>query len=283
MTGSGLPAAHDTRLQRTTGEARLALASGARGPRIDRLYQEGAAKIRLPAPATPGVADAVLINTAGGLTGGDSISWEVDAGAGCSVTVSSQACEKIYRSAGGHALVETRLSVGHDAFLSWLPQETILFDASGLDRRLEVEIVAGGRALVAEAVVFGRLARGEAFASGFFRERWRITYDGREVHREDMKVAGDPGALLDEPAVLGGGRAMACVLYVGPGAEDLIGPVRRVLEGCAGAAASAWQVGGTGKLLARVVAGDGYDLRKALVPVIDVLNGPAGLPKVWSI
>ena len=47
--------------------------------------------------------------------------------------------------------------------------------------------------------------------------------------------------------------------------------------------ASAWSVAGTGKLLARLVAGDGYLLRKRLVPLIGLLNGQAGLPKVWSL
>ena len=40
--------------------------------------------------------------------------------------------------------------------------------------------------------------------------------------------------------------------------------------------ASAWSVGGTGKLLARLYAGDGYSLRKRLVPLLGLLNGQAG-------
>ena len=47
--------------------------------------------------------------------------------------------------------------------------------------------------------------------------------------------------------------------------------------------ASAWSVGGSGKLLARLFAGDGYLLRKRLVPLVGLLNGQAGLPKVWSL
>ena len=47
--------------------------------------------------------------------------------------------------------------------------------------------------------------------------------------------------------------------------------------------ASVWQVAGTGKLLARLVAGDGYSLRKRLAPLVGLLNGRAGLPKIWSL
>lgn len=73
--------------------------------RIAELYQEGAAKIRLPAvPDDP--LEAILINTAGGLTGGDRIAWSIDVGAGASAMVTTQACEKVYRAGSGRAEVD---------------------------------------------------------------------------------------------------------------------------------------------------------------------------------
>ncbi|TKB27877.1 MAG: urease accessory protein UreD, partial [Mesorhizobium sp.] len=47
--------------------------------------------------------------------------------------------------------------------------------------------------------------------------------------------------------------------------------------------ASFWSVGQSGKLLARLTAGGGYKLRKRLVPLVELLNGRAGLPKLWSL
>ncbi len=47
--------------------------------------------------------------------------------------------------------------------------------------------------------------------------------------------------------------------------------------------ASAWSVKKSGKLLARLYAEDGYQLRKRLVPLVELLNGRAGLPKLWSL
>ena len=49
------------------------------------------------------------------------------------------------------------------------------------------------------------------------------------------------------------------------------------------ARASAWTVAGSGKLLARLTAEDSYELRKRLIPLIELLNGRAGLPKVWTL
>ncbi|MGJ8571872.1 MAG: hypothetical protein ACSHXI_14350 [Hoeflea sp.] len=40
-------------------------------------------------------------------------------------------------------------------------------------------------------------------------------------------------------------------------------------------------VGDTGKLLARIVARDSYELRKVLIPLIRPLNPRGGMPEVW--
>ncbi|HBC09391.1 MAG TPA: urease accessory protein, partial [Rhodospirillaceae bacterium] len=73
--------------------------------------------------------EAVLLNTAGGLTGGDVYGTEALAGPDAFLTLTSQACERVYRATGDQpARVETRLSADAGARLHWLPQETILFD-----------------------------------------------------------------------------------------------------------------------------------------------------------
>ncbi len=253
--------------------------------RIDRLYQEGAAKIRFPGAAVSEGAEAVLINTGGGLTGGDSLSWEIEVGPDCDLAITTQACEKIYKSADGTAAVETRLIAARGSSVAWLPQETILFDQGRLDRTLNIEMVEDARVLICEAVVFGRTARNETFSSGAFVDRWRVTRNDTIVHREDTRFLGDTGALLEGAAVLGGRAAMATLMLFAEDAESFVEPARNCASSheAVNTGISAWRVGETGKLLARMVAGDGYDLRKALVPVLEVLSQRAEVPKVWSI
>lgn len=269
-------------LQRVRGEGRLGVKVVGTRTRIDRLFQEGAAKIRLPHVVGEGL-EAVLINTAGGLTGGDRISWALDLAAGARVSATTQACEKTYRAEPGtHAEVAIRLALGQGASLSWLPQETILFDRAALRRSIEVEMEAGARLLVVEPVVFGRLAMGESVEDGAFRDRWRIRHCGRLVHAEEFAIGGAIGETLAEAAVTRGGFAAATLLLVADDAAVRLDAVRASL-GDAGAA-SAWAVGtgSPGKLLARIVAADGYALRKVLVPVIRLLAGKAGLPRIWT-
>lgn len=271
---SGQPA------QRAAGLAQLGCASIDGRTRLRRLYQDGSAKIRLPA-VSAGPLEAVLINTAGGLTGGDRLGWDVNVGANASAAITTQACEKVYRAASDRAEVSIKLTVGENGRIAWLPQETIVFDRAAFARTLDVELAAGAEALLVEATVFGRLAMGERAAQGNFHDRWRVRGNGSLIHAEDFRIGPDIAAILGRPAVAGGAIAVATLLLVSPRAEALLDPVREIIGDQGGA--SVWSVGTSGKLLARLYAEDGYQLRQRLVPLVGLLNGEAGLPKLWSL
>ncbi|MDE1146948.1 MAG: urease accessory protein UreD [Azospirillaceae bacterium] len=259
------------RLQRLRGRVVLGVKVGDDGlTRLDRLYQSGSARLRLP--KGPGL-EGVLINTGGGLTGGDVLETEVIVPVGARATVTTQAAEKIYRASGGEAVVLNQLTVG--GRLDWLPQETILFDGARLARRLDVDMDAGATLLAVESVVFGRTARGERVTSGLFRDDWRIRRDGRLAYADRVRLSGDIDAQLSRPAVAARARAAASCLYVAPDAEAQVDAVRGLLGGVS-AGASAWN----GLLALRLVAADGQALLRALAPVIEFLRGMP-VPRVW--
>src|SRR2546422_1052776 len=83
---------------------------------VRRLYQDGCAKIRLPRGSG---FEGVLINTSGGLTGGDRLEWEAEVGAGAALTITTQACEKVYRARDGRAETHVTLSAREGARLDW--------------------------------------------------------------------------------------------------------------------------------------------------------------------
>lgn len=266
--------------QRVAARGRLGVRLVDGRTRIAALYQEGAAKLRLPRHDRAGL-EAVLINTAGGLTGGDRLAWQVDIGAGCDLTLTTQACEKIYRAADGRAEVHSTVSVGEGGRLAWLPQETILYERSALSRSLEVGLAEGAEALVVEAVIAGRKAHGEIVGRAVLRDRWRVRQAGRLVHAEELALGPEAGAQLAACAGAGGATAFATVLLLAREAEALLDRARDIVGSAGGA--SFWEVNGTGKLLARLVAEDGYALRRRLVPLLGLLNRGAKLPKLWSL
>ena len=92
---AGVPAGEPA-LQRTSGTLRLAFKRGPSDTVLDRLFQEGAARARMPRVTRREPPEAVLINTAGGLTGGDRFETEVRVGAGAHAVITTQASEKIY-------------------------------------------------------------------------------------------------------------------------------------------------------------------------------------------
>ena len=272
-----LAADADIAPQRTKGIARITAKALAGRTRLDVLYQEGAAKIRMP-QSFDGRMEAVLINTSGGLTGGDRVAWHAEAGDGTHLTVTTQACERIYRSISGKAEVHSVLKAGSNAVLHWLPQETILFDRSALNRTLEVDLDPTAEFIALEAVLLGRKAMGETVTAGEFRDRWRIRQGGRLLHAEDLLLSGNFGDLAARAPVLGGHLAFATLLYCGSRAEAHLEGLRH-LFGEQMAGASHWQ----GKLVARLVAPDGYELRKMLMPAISLLRNDNAPPKVWHL
>jgi urease accessory protein len=263
-----------TRFQRAEGTGRIRVHTVDGASRLHRLYQDGCAKIRLPRDAEAVGLEAVLINSSGGLTGGDHLTWRAEAGAGARLTVTTQACERIYRSAGGVAKVETHLSLGQDAELHWLPQETLLFDQGALARSFDADLAAGARLLAVESVVLGRTAMGEQVLSGRLRDRWRVRREGRLVFADDVRIEGQVARISAAAPVLGGGCAFASLLLVADDAHERLDGVRAALGGSGGASAF------DGKLFARIVAEDGRALRKSLIPALEALRGSA-LPRIW--
>lgn len=272
-------------LQRASGLARLAIRRDGDVSRLERLFQEGAAKIRLPNVEKGAPPEAVLINTAGGLTGGDRFRVEVEIGDGAGAVVTSQACEKIYRSSGGAARVENSLRIGRDGFCAWLPQETILFDRARLDRRIDVDLEDGARLMAIEPVILGRSAMGETVRTGRLRDRWRIRRKGRLVHADDLRLDGDIEELTGSAPLLAGNRAAATIVLMTDDAEDHLAAVRDMLGEEQNGAASAWD----GRMIIRLLALSGQKLRALMIPLIRLLLGrlaPEGgmvpaLPRVW--
>ena len=234
--------------------------------------------MRFPKPAAGAPLEAVLLNTAGGLTGGDRMGVEVALAAGCRASVTSAAAEKIYRSLEGDTEIRVNLALGGNAHLAWLPQPTILFDRARLDRRTDVTMAAGATVLAVEFLIFGRAAMGEDVNRGTVRDCWRVRRDGKLVFADTLLVDGPVAGILDRGATLDGARATALVLYAAPDAASRLDDVRALLLDAAGAAgASTWN----DLLVVRAAARDGRTLQKDLEPVVALLAG-APLPRVWQ-
>lgn len=264
-------------MQRVDGAATVRFAVRDGATRLADLAQRGAAKAMLPRTHTA-APEVVFLNTAGGLTGGDRLAYAVSLPEGGRATAATQTAERIYDAAGGVARMGVTLEAGAGARLDWLPQETILFDDSALKRETDVALGRDAAFLSIETVVLGRKAMGETVARLALGDRRVVRREGKPVVIEPLVL--DTGILAtDGPAVLNGARVFSTVLFVAPGAEDALGPVRALLdEPGLRAAASAWN----GRLIVRMLGGDGWPVRRVAARILTLLREDP-LPRVWQI
>ncbi len=92
---------------RATGRIALSVAAVDGRTRRARVHEDGSLRVRFP-NVTGDPLEAVIVNTGGGMTGGDRFAVELDAGEGASLVAGTAAAEKIYRSTGADAEMEVR-------------------------------------------------------------------------------------------------------------------------------------------------------------------------------
>jgi urease accessory protein len=256
---------------RARGTIALAVAAADGVTRRTRVHEAGSLRVRFP--NTQHGLEAVIVNTGGGMTGGDAFDVDVDVGEDAHLVAGTAAAEKIYRSTGPDTAMTVRLSVASGGRLAWLPQETILFDRARLKRRIDVDIADNASLVMAEAALFGRAAMGEQMRDGFWADTWRVRRGGRLVFAENVRLDGDIDCKLARPASAKGGIALATVL-IAP-ADDTALEAVRALDLAGEAGISAWN----GIAVARLVARDGATLRRDLVAILAALG--QAVPRLW--
>lgn len=261
---------------RTESEVRARFIRIGRETRLQSCFETGGLRARLP--RSHGPCDCVLINTAGGMTGGDTASIDITAGHATRLHITTQSAEKIYRSDSGPASARVRLQLEDGARLAWIPQETILFDNARLSRSFDIAMTASATALVHEMTVFGRAAHGEHWTRGLFRDRWRVRRNGKLAFADDVLVPGDAASILDKAAAGGGARAFATLLLVAASAEQRLNAARDSLRpATSDCGASAWN----GMLIVRFAAEHAQAVRSDVQRTLRCLLKD-NLPRIWS-
>jgi urease accessory protein len=261
--------------QRARAEARASFARVGTRTEPQRLFETGGLRWRFPRSSNP--CEAAIVNTGGGVAGGDSYSVSLTLSEGAEVEASTPSAERIYRSDGPAACIATRLALKPGARLFWLPQETLMFEGARLERRLEVETSAEAAFIVAETLVFGRLAMGETRIDASLRDSWRVRRDGRLVFADETRLE-HAGATLERKAVGAGARALSTIVASAPDIEARLPHLRAALVGSGSeieSGASAFD----GLIVVRLLAASSDRLRAALGASIIALGGRK--PRLW--
>ncbi|MCG8692220.1 MAG: urease accessory protein UreD [Minwuiales bacterium] len=271
--------ASDADLARADGEVGLRFVRDGKKTRLDGLSQRSPCRTILPNDGGPEPV-GVLINTAGGVCGGDRLCAAVEVDKQASATVTGQAAEKIYRAIDRPARLKTSLTVGDGAALHWAPQETILFDGAKLRRRTTVALAPNARLLAAETLVFGRHAMGETLTAVDLCDEWRVSRNAALCWADLFRLRDT--APLQAPGGLAGRNALATLIAAGPDLEQRRDAVRDRLERC-DIEAGATVVNG---LLVVRLLGAARPVKNRLTTLLellrqDLLGLRPTLPRVW--
>ena len=274
----------DKDLQRADGSGRMVLNGSDNGTLIVDVFQRSPIRIMFPRSGGSAIEEAVLINTAGGIAGGDRLEFGVTALANASIAVTSQAAEKVYRALSEPARITTKLKACETAKLAWLPQETIVFNSGRLSRETEIELSSGAELLALEWLVLGRAAYGEEMMGGHITDSWRVKKEGRLIWADSFRVTDEIFPHLNRKALLSNNKAVGTLIYFGPCLDTRLEFLRNIAPslGCHCAATS---VGGL--IIVRFATEVSSHLRHALRSFLEQFNrelgpGPFRVPKMWS-
>lgn len=267
-------------LQRARGHFGLDVRRDGPSTRKAGLEQGGCCRLLFPRVAGDGL-EAVTVNISGGVAAGDRIEGRVNCGPGSDLLVTSQAAERVYRARPDDppAEIDVTCRVGEGARLDWLPHGTIFFDGSHVRRRISVDMAASARFLFLETRIFGRTASGERVRRLRLRDRLSVRRDGCSVMEDMLRLESDDAQeLLAGRATAGGQVAVTTLIMVSPDAERHLAPLRDVLAGEDGFAASAWN----GMLVVRGLTSGGWSAETVLRRVLPVLRTGRSMPATWK-
>jgi len=274
----------DKDLQRAEGSCQIVLSGSEKGTRIMDVFQRFPIRIMFPRTGSSAVEEAVFVNAAGGVAGGDRLESAVTALAGASIAVTSQAAEKVYRALNEPACISTKLKACEAAKLAWLPQETIVFNRARLSRETEIELCSGAELLALEWLVLGRAAHGEEMIGGHITDRWLVKKDGRLIWADNFRATDETFPHLHRKALLSNCKAIATLVYFGPHLDKRLAFLRDIAPSLA-CDCAATSVGGL--IIVRFAAKVSSDLRLALRGFLQQFSqelgrGPFRVPKMWS-
>ena len=245
-------------------------------------------------PQSDGSCEAVIVHPPGGLVGGDSLDLDVQVGPSSHLLCTTPGAQKWYRSAQFQARAVTRVSVGSESMLEWLPQPAIVYEGAHVDQTVRFQLAPDARMIGWECLVLGRGGMGERFTRGSLRQRLSLAVDGRLAWIEQTRAdAGD--RLFASPLGWRGHCVSGTVWAVGPSTGSLLSEWRGILDafedrgrqdGAARFEGGASHTTPT-LLLARLLAGDAapvIEASRALWAAARplVLDRPAALPRIWS-
>jgi urease accessory protein len=147
--------------------------------RLAKVWHQAPLKVQRPFyPEALGICHTILIHTAGGMVGGDRLIYHLTLAPHTHAVVTTAAASKIYCAQNKITEQVIEIDIAEQAYLEWLPQETIVFNQAKFKQALKVNLGLKATWLGWDIYRFGRTARGERFVEGDWRSHTEVWQGG---------------------------------------------------------------------------------------------------------
>jgi urease accessory protein len=249
---------------------------------LRRSYAHAPLKIQRPFYPEPNICHTVILHSAGGMVGGDRLSYQIELAPTSQALITTAAAAKIYRSNGNVAQQQINISLGVHAYLEWLPQDTIIFDRAQYQQNLRVDLAAGATFCAWDIVRLGRSARQEIFTQGSWQNALEVWQEGQPLWIDRQQITGSQWSSLQAGA---GQPLLGILVWLGGRVSTEVVAQARLL---APPSETGWGVTVVaGGLVCRYRGSDRQAVQKWFVAVWDALrrqyrNRSACPPRVWQ-
>jgi urease accessory protein len=249
---------------------------------LRRSYAHAPLKIQRPFYPEANICHTVILHSAGGMVGGDRLSYQINLAPTSQALITTAAAAKIYRSNGAFAQQQININLGANAYLEWLPQDTIIFNEAQYQQNLRVDLAVGATFCAWDIVRLGRSARQETFTQGSWQNAMEVWQDGKPLWIDRQKITGDRWQSLQASA---GQPLLGILMWLGGSVSTEVVAQARVL---APQSEIGWGVTSVaGGLICRYRGSDRQAAQKWFVAVWDLLrqryrDRSACPPRVWQ-
>jgi urease accessory protein len=167
---------------------------------LQKSYAQAPLKIQRPFYPESNLCHTVILHSAGGMVGGDRLSYKIHLAPASQALITTAAAAKIYRSAGEFAQQQIAIQLDRDAYLEWLPQDTIIFNSALYAQKLRVDLAEGAVFCAWEIVRLGRSARSERFIEGCWQTALEVWKNGQPLWIDRQQITGDQWKSLQAAA-----------------------------------------------------------------------------------
>ncbi|GHU59471.1 hypothetical protein AGMMS49975_27070 [Clostridia bacterium] len=145
-------------------------------------------KIAKPFYREDGYTEIMLMCASPGMFADDCYNMRFEFGGGTKTVISAQAYQKLINTGGGEARQNTRINLGENASLCWLPQPSVPFAGSRFRGRTEISVARSSKLFFSDILSCGRTGMGERFAFSEYSSRIAVTVSGKFAFLDNSRL-----------------------------------------------------------------------------------------------